>query len=127
MILSVSNSGNYLFNEISLNEKNHQIFPTTHHANFPRYTNWDLRETIQTKKTLTKKYKKKQYFAFNMDHVVPKTIRGDNLLLFMVGDLFKEKQQEPNKKQEKHSTPFLWISLVYELLEQNKEPNIQKS
>ncbi|KAJ6252913.1 hypothetical protein M0813_13775 [Anaeramoeba flamelloides] len=87
-----------------------------------------------TKKTLTKKYKKKQYFVFNMDHVVPKKIRGDNLLLFMVGDLFKEKQQEPNKKQqepnkkqEKHSTPFLWISLVYELLEQNKEPNIQKS
>ncbi|KAJ6232727.1 ras-like protein rasb [Anaeramoeba flamelloides] len=91
---------------ISLNAKNHQISPATHHANFPRYTNWDLRETIQTKKTLTKKYKKKKYFVFNMDHVVPKTIRGDNLLLFMVGDLFKEKQQEPNKKQEKHSTPF---------------------
>ncbi|KAJ3425947.1 hypothetical protein M0812_28394 [Anaeramoeba flamelloides] len=106
MILWVSNSGNYLFNEISLNAKNHQIFPTTHHANFPRYTNWDLRETIQTKKTLTKKYKKKQYFAFIMDHVVPKTIRGDNLLLFMVGRFIQEKTTRTKQKTRETLNPF---------------------
>ncbi|KAJ3432459.1 hypothetical protein M0812_21398 [Anaeramoeba flamelloides] len=70
--------------------------------------NWVLRETIQTKKTLTKKYKKKQYFlCLTWIMLFQKQFEETISSYSWWGDLFKEKQQGPNKKQEKHSTPFL--------------------